>query len=272
MVREQLTRLAGLDVPVEVEAVPGDEEGLRWRTRQRYVELPDGRRGHAQAPLPRGRARRRVPARGRRRAVVRGARPGALRSPRAGSGRSTRARRRCWSRRCSTCCDRSPGESALDLYAGVGLFAGALPRLGGVRLAGRGRRGRPAGGHARAPQPRRCGRGRRPARWTGCSRRPTTSRSTWWCSTRRARAPGARSSSRSPTAGRGRSAYVACDPAALARDVAIFAEHGYRLAALRAFDLFPMTHHVECVALLARRGLASAPWSWSTSTTSSSTA
>ncbi len=47
-------------------------------------------------------------------------------------------------------------------------------------------------------------------------------------------------------------AYVACDPAALARDVAIFAEHGYTLTALRAFDLFPMTHHVECVALLER--------------------
>jgi tRNA/tmRNA/rRNA uracil-C5-methylase (TrmA/RlmC/RlmD family) len=45
-------------------------------------------------------------------------------------------------------------------------------------------------------------------------------------------------------------AYVACDPAALARDVAIFAEHGYRLRGLRAFDLFPMTHHVECVAVL----------------------
>lgn len=45
-------------------------------------------------------------------------------------------------------------------------------------------------------------------------------------------------------------AYVACDPAALARDVAYFAEHGYRLGALRAFDLFPMTHHIECVATL----------------------
>jgi tRNA/tmRNA/rRNA uracil-C5-methylase (TrmA/RlmC/RlmD family) len=44
--------------------------------------------------------------------------------------------------------------------------------------------------------------------------------------------------------------YVACDPAALARDVAEFADHGYRLAQLRAFDAFPMTHHVECVALL----------------------
>jgi tRNA/tmRNA/rRNA uracil-C5-methylase (TrmA/RlmC/RlmD family) len=44
--------------------------------------------------------------------------------------------------------------------------------------------------------------------------------------------------------------YVACDPAALGRDVAYFAAAGYRLSALRAFDLFPMTHHIECVALL----------------------
>ena len=49
-------------------------------------------------------------------------------------------------------------------------------------------------------------------------------------------------------------AYVACDPAALARDVAVFAEHGYSLAGLRAFDLFPMTSHVECVALLEKTG------------------
>ncbi len=44
--------------------------------------------------------------------------------------------------------------------------------------------------------------------------------------------------------------YVACDPAALARDVATLREGGYRLAGLRAFDLFPMTHHLEAVALL----------------------
>ncbi|KQX76013.1 class I SAM-dependent RNA methyltransferase [Aeromicrobium sp. Root472D3] len=45
--------------------------------------------------------------------------------------------------------------------------------------------------------------------------------------------------------------YVACDPAALARDLASFAARGYELAGLRAFALFPMTHHVECVAVLA---------------------
>ncbi|MGQ0631773.1 MAG: class I SAM-dependent RNA methyltransferase [Sporichthyaceae bacterium] len=44
--------------------------------------------------------------------------------------------------------------------------------------------------------------------------------------------------------------YVACDPATLARDIAIFAESGYALTGLRAFDLFPHTHHVECVATL----------------------
>lgn len=44
--------------------------------------------------------------------------------------------------------------------------------------------------------------------------------------------------------------YVSCDPASLARDVAALAECGYTLAGLRAFDAFPMTHHVECVALL----------------------
>jgi tRNA/tmRNA/rRNA uracil-C5-methylase (TrmA/RlmC/RlmD family) len=46
--------------------------------------------------------------------------------------------------------------------------------------------------------------------------------------------------------------YVACDPAALARDVAAFGEAGYRLAAIRGFDAFPMTAHVEVVALLVR--------------------
>jgi tRNA/tmRNA/rRNA uracil-C5-methylase (TrmA/RlmC/RlmD family) len=47
-------------------------------------------------------------------------------------------------------------------------------------------------------------------------------------------------------------AYVACDPASLARDLAIFATAGYSMTQLRAYDLFPMTQHVECVALLER--------------------
>jgi tRNA/tmRNA/rRNA uracil-C5-methylase (TrmA/RlmC/RlmD family) len=43
--------------------------------------------------------------------------------------------------------------------------------------------------------------------------------------------------------------YVACDPAALARDTAYLAESGYALSQIRAFDLFPMTQHIESVAL-----------------------
>ncbi len=42
--------------------------------------------------------------------------------------------------------------------------------------------------------------------------------------------------------------YVACDPAALARDTAALVGAGYRLDMLRALDAFPQTHHVECVA------------------------
>jgi tRNA/tmRNA/rRNA uracil-C5-methylase (TrmA/RlmC/RlmD family) len=45
-------------------------------------------------------------------------------------------------------------------------------------------------------------------------------------------------------------AYVACDPAALARDVATFRSLGWELREVRAFDCFPMTRHIECVALL----------------------
>ncbi|BDZ51578.1 23S rRNA methyltransferase [Frondihabitans sucicola] len=46
--------------------------------------------------------------------------------------------------------------------------------------------------------------------------------------------------------------YVACDPVALARDIALFAERGYQLQDLRAFDLFPNTHHLETVVRLSR--------------------
>lgn len=46
--------------------------------------------------------------------------------------------------------------------------------------------------------------------------------------------------------------YVSCDPATLARDVKRFAEAGYRLGHIEAFDLFPNSAHVETLAVLAR--------------------
>jgi tRNA/tmRNA/rRNA uracil-C5-methylase (TrmA/RlmC/RlmD family) len=49
-----------------------------------------------------------------------------------------------------------------------------------------------------------------------------------------------------------RFAYVSCDPATLARDLGLLIAGGWRVDGLRAFDAFPMTHHVECVVTLTR--------------------
>lgn len=46
--------------------------------------------------------------------------------------------------------------------------------------------------------------------------------------------------------------YVACDPTSLARDVGTFRELGYSVQSLRAFDIYPNTHHVESVVLMSR--------------------
>lgn len=46
--------------------------------------------------------------------------------------------------------------------------------------------------------------------------------------------------------------YVACDPAALARDLKVAVSRGYQITSLQAYDLFPHTHHIETVALLTK--------------------
>ena len=45
-------------------------------------------------------------------------------------------------------------------------------------------------------------------------------------------------------------AYVACDPAALGRDLGYVRAQGWQVSSVQGFDLFPMTHHMEAVALL----------------------
>jgi tRNA/tmRNA/rRNA uracil-C5-methylase (TrmA/RlmC/RlmD family) len=268
VVREQLARLAKVDVPVVVEAVPGDRDGLRWRTRVHWARTPDGRRGmrkhrshqvvpvddcliaHPDArevPAPdRAPVVEEVEAAGRHHAYAVEAdgfwqvHPGAPRVL------------------VETVLDLlapQPGEKVLDLYAGVGLFArfladavGATTRV--VAVEG----DREACRHARA-------------NLAGCEGATVASGGVGEVLASSYDEPfdlvvldppreGARRDVVAQVADRAPRAvaYVACDPAALARDVAYFAEHGYRLAALRAFDLFPMTHHVECVALLEKAG------------------
>jgi len=51
-----------------------------------------------------------------------------------------------------------------------------------------------------------------------------------------------------------RAVYVSCDPATFARDLKAAAAVGYRAAEVVPVDMFPQTHHVECVALLERDG------------------
>jgi tRNA/tmRNA/rRNA uracil-C5-methylase (TrmA/RlmC/RlmD family) len=46
--------------------------------------------------------------------------------------------------------------------------------------------------------------------------------------------------------------HIGCEAASFARDVGLYRAHGYRVDDLRVFDSFPLTHHVECVAVLTR--------------------
>ncbi len=294
VVAEQLQRLAGLAVDVEVAAVPGDDGGLGWRTRVQWAVAADGTPG-----LRRHRSHEVVPVDSCLIAhpglpdVARSAWPDAssvesvvtstgerlrLVTTRDGSsfadgplGLTEEAAARRWQVTGSGFWQVHPGaadalveavleglaprrgEHALDLYAGVGLFSAAL----GARV---GRTGQVVAVEAdeEAVKDAVANLADLPqaavlhARVDRAMRDPGTVAARADVVVLDPPRTGARRevvaavAARSPRA----VAYVACDPAALARDVALFAEHGYRLASLRAFDLFPMTHHVECVAIL----------------------
>ena len=251
VVREQLSRLAGLDLEVTVEPVPGvpphEHDGLRWRTRQRYVGLPGGRRGmrkhrshdviEVDDCLIEGH-----PSDHTVHGIAFGVEGDGFWQVHPGAPEVL----------VDTVLDvlaPRPGESVLDLYAGVGLFGRFLSDAVGNGRVTLIEGDTKACEHARANVPGATvlagDVGAVLAEWPADpvdlvvldppregARRAVVEAVT----------------ARTPRA----VAYVACDPAALARDVSIFAEHGYALDRLRAFDLFPMTHHVECVALLAR--------------------
>jgi len=158
-----------------------------------------------------------------------------------------------------------PGDAVLDLYCGAGLFAGALAPLVGpegavvgiesdeaaVRDARHNLRDTPWARVHRgdvAQVLRRAG-GSVGAGWPGEHGLPPARLAV----ADPPRAGLARAVIEGlSTGGAERFAYVSCDPATLARDLGLLLARDWRLEGLRAFDAFPMTHHVECVATLTR--------------------
>jgi tRNA/tmRNA/rRNA uracil-C5-methylase (TrmA/RlmC/RlmD family) len=294
VVREQLQRLAKLDVEVAVEAVAGDDDGLGWRTRVQFAVDAGGYAGlrrhrsrdvvrldrcpisHPDLPTVLDRVwpgaeaveairsstgERLVVEERRREVYVEG--PEVLHEevegrtfevtgsgfwqvhPGAAQALTTAVLEGL---------DPRPGERALDLYSGVGLFSAFLADRVGPEGAVVAVESDPV---AVADADRNLGdlpqvrpvvdRVERALRGglagDGCDvvvlDPPRVGAKRDVVEAVAALAPRA-------------VAYVACDPGAFARDVSFFAEQGYRLASLRAFDIFPMTSHVECVALLER--------------------
>jgi tRNA/tmRNA/rRNA uracil-C5-methylase (TrmA/RlmC/RlmD family) len=271
VVADQLKRIAGIDVPVVVEAVAGDRAGLGWRTRVRLAVGPDGRAGlrrhrsheiepiddcliaHPSLPVASVLAQRWPgddgvdliaseieQAVGRKWFVPEGGfwqvHPGAAETLAAVVLAAADAR---------------PGEVVLDLYAGAGLFAGVLAPVvepGRVLAVESDRAAAEAAKDNLADLTNVSVTAARVERWLTRTK-PTADIVVL--------DPPRKGAGRAVVDGIAEAAprrivHVACDPASLARDVSLLAGHGYRLDSLRAFDLFPMTAHVECVAAFVR--------------------
>ena len=286
VVREQLHRLAGIDRDVVVEAVAGDQDGLGWRTRVRWSATPDGQPGllahrsadvipidrcliaHPDLPpadtaLATGvESASSVLSSTGERVVVPHPGPGSTVTEMAAGRRWKVGADDFWQVHPGAAdtlasavrdgADAAPADRCWDLYAGVGLFSGVLAEAvgpGGAVVAVESHRR--SVGHLRdnlADQPQV---------------RAIADRVDRFVRSRQAQGHLEVVVLDPPRAGAGKEVvrriaaraprvvvYVACDPAALARDLATFANEGYALDALRAFDLFPMTHHIECVAVL----------------------
>jgi tRNA/tmRNA/rRNA uracil-C5-methylase (TrmA/RlmC/RlmD family) len=320
VVRQQLRRIAGIEHDVSVEPVPGDQDGLGWRTRVKFAVGRDGaaglhrHRSHdvleiGDCPIAHplvtgaGATGRRwpgatsvevaaAPRTGQQAVIVTGAAPvpemaaGTVLAARTGRSRPAvlrgdgylrqRAAGRDWrvsatgfwqvhpgaaDTLAAAVLDAlrpRPGDVALDLYCGAGLFAGVLARAVGPS-------GAVIGIEADAAAVRDARHNLRPTQWARVHRGDVAT-----VLARRGPAGASLVVLDPPRTGvarpvidllpappAARIAYVSCDPATLARDLALLAASGWRLEALRAFDAFPMTHHVECLATLTRgRGAA----------------
>ena len=297
VVVEQLHRLAKVDVEVEVEAVPGDEDGLGWRTRTRLAVDAEGRAGLRRhrshdvvalgaCPIAHplvndsGIFDRTWPGitelqvavsvtSGEQILLADGTPSGRARLTERAAGRDWRVSGAgFWQvhpgaaevlvEAVRSALEPRAGEHLLDLYAGVGLFAGALAkdlgpegRIDAVESDESALRDARRNLHDRATV--RLSHGRVDG-WL----RTSSPQSCDLVVLDPPRSGGGKGVVELLARRRPRAiAYVACDPAALARDVGTFMGLGYELTGLRAFDLFPMTHHVECVAVLRPRAESS---------------
>jgi tRNA/tmRNA/rRNA uracil-C5-methylase (TrmA/RlmC/RlmD family) len=293
VVAEQLRRIAGLDVAVTVQELPGGSLG--WRTRTRLAVDPTGlpgfrqHRSHTVLPVPacplavpvsldpvfsrrwRPDGELEVVADDSGEVHVAQLRVGRPSKQLRGTGRVVRhAAGRRWELSAPGFWQIHPaaadaltalvgewaaaplGGMAWDLYGGVGLFAsvlaGQVGPTGSVTVVEVSRRATADGAAALADLAQVCfvtGQVER-----ALDRLPGVPDVVVLDPPRR----GASREVALAVADRGsaRIVHVACDPAALARDIAAYLEGGYRLREIRALDAFPMTHHVECVALLAR--------------------
>jgi tRNA/tmRNA/rRNA uracil-C5-methylase (TrmA/RlmC/RlmD family) len=332
VVRQQLRRIAGLERDVTVEALPGDEAGLGWRTRVKFAVRSDGvpglRRHRSHEVLEVGScpiahplvsaagvtARTwlgasavevaAAPGSGERAVIVAGSSPLAriaadtvsaadpVLPDTVLSGRAVvrgtgylhqRAAGRDWrvsaagfwqvhpgaaDTLAAAVLDAlrpQPGDVALDVYCGAGLFAGVLAEAVGPS-------GRVIGVEADAAAVRDARHNLRATPWARVHRgdaaavlarnglsgaslavldppRSGIDRRVIGLLSAPAPAGDGRGSGTAPVR---RIAYVSCDPATLARDIRGLHASGWMLEALRAFDAFPMTHHVECLATLTR--------------------
>lgn len=306
LVAEQLRRLAGVTRDVVVEAVPGDVEGLSWRTRVQFAVDRSGRAGlhkHRSHDLELveacliatedveavgaerlcwpGAQAVEVIAAGDQRVVHVSGRIADLPDVDAGLVVNDKPRRvphgvrhdvlgrsfevsagGFWqvhpgaatvlAQAVLAGLDAQPGDRVVDLYAGVGLFAALLgERVGSdgsvLALEGDARAGADAARNT-ADQPHVKVRTVAIDAASVATRvgrpdlvvldPPRAGAGTEVCKAIVGLAPR-------------RVAYVACDPATFARDLKVFLDAGWGLTALRAFDLFPMTEHVELVGVLS---------------------
>jgi tRNA/tmRNA/rRNA uracil-C5-methylase (TrmA/RlmC/RlmD family) len=269
VVVEQFRRLAKLDLVVTVEPVPGDLAGLHWRTRMRLAVDDQGvagllrHRSHDVEPIADCLlAHRDLPVA----SVVAQSWPdrdgveltttdvatAVGREWRIPPGGFWQVHPGAPDALATAVVDLAAARAAdrcLDLYAGAGLFSGALAPLV------------PAGA-VTAVEADAAGAAAARANLADLANVTVeTGRVDRWLRLAKPRADivvldpprkglGAAVVEAVAAAGPRRIVYVACEPSSLARDVALFGAQGFGLAELRAYDLFPMTAHVECVALL----------------------